>query len=306
VLAALHLTRQFDARTAVRDVTFEIAAGEIVALLGPNGAGKTTTLRMLAGLIEPTAGEVHLDGVRIDRGDAGRLRPHVGFLTEAPGLWDHLTVAENLRIYARLHGLTPPAAAVDRALETFGLAERRGDTTAVLSKGLKQRVALARALLHDPKIVLLDEPTSGLDPESARAVRDLVVRLRDDNRAVLISTHNLDEVQRMATRVAVLRQRLLAVDTPEALRAQLFGTRVRIALDCPADDFLAVVRQQGWQDVSALQRVLSVRTHDAGRDTPPLVRALVEAGAGITSVVTEEPSLEDVYLRLVHQAEVPA
>ena len=194
VLAAIDLTRRFDSRTAVQSVTFDLVRGDIVALLGPNGAGKTTTLRMLAGLIEPSAGEVRLDGARVERGRTGRLRSRVGFLTESPGLWDRLTVRENLLVYARLHGLTPASGAVDRALDTFAIADRANEPAAVLSKGLKQRVAIARALLHNPDIVLLDEPTSGLDPESARGLRDLILGLRDGNRAVLISTHNLDEV----------------------------------------------------------------------------------------------------------------
>ena len=192
----------------------EVPARVCFGLLGPNGAGKTTTLRMLAGLISPTSGDVRLDGEPMSRGATARRRGRIGFLTEAPGLWDRLTVSRNLLVYARLHGLPDPARAVDEALELFDIRDRRNDRAAQLSKGLKQRVALARTLLHKPDIVLLDEPTSGLDPDSARDVRELILRLRDERRAVLLSTHNLDEVQRVATRVAVLRTRLVALDTP--------------------------------------------------------------------------------------------
>ena len=299
MLSAVHLTRRFGDRVAVEDVTFEIARGEIFALLGPNGAGKTTTLRMLAGLIEPSAGEVHLDRERIARGNAARLRARVGFLTEAPGLWDRLTVRENLRTYARLHGLPAADAVVDRSLDTFGLRDRGGEPAAVLSKGLKQRVALARTLLHNPDIVLLDEPTSGLDPESARDVREMIVALRDQHRAVLLSTHNLDEVERIATRVAVLRRRLLAVDTPASLRARLFGNRVRVMVTGDAGPFMALLRAEGHRDVSAEGQALSIAMSDASRDIPHVVRVLVNHGADIVSVTAEEPSLEDVYLRLV-------
>jgi len=301
VLAAVHLTRRFGQRLAVEDATFEIARGEIFALLGPNGAGKTTTLRMLAGLIEPSAGEVTLDGHRVEPGNAGRLRARVGFLTEAPGLWDRLTVRENLLTYARLHGLASPAVIVEQSLKMFGIADRGDERAALLSKGLKQRVALARTLLHNPDIVLLDEPTSGLDPESARDVRELIVTLRDQNRAVLLSTHNLDEVERIATTVAVLRQRMLAVDSPESLRVRLFGRRLRITLTGKAGSFIPALRESGHPDVAADDHTLSIATQDATRDTPDVVRVLVERGAQIMSVVPEEHSLEDIYLRLVRE-----
>jgi ABC-2 type transport system ATP-binding protein len=254
---------------------------------------------MLAGLIEPSAGEVHLDGRRIERGNAAGLRARAGFLTEAPGLWDRLTVRENLRTYARLHGLPQPDAAVDRSLEAFGIADRGNEPAAVLSKGLKQRVALARTLLHNPDIVLLDEPTSGLDPESARDVREMIVSLREQNRAVLLSTHNLDEVGRIASRVAVLRQRLLAVDTPAALRMKLFGNRVRIVLNGQAGALLPALRADGHRDVVAEDDALSVAVTDSSRDIPHVVRVLVEHGASIIAVTPEEHSLEDVYLQLV-------
>jgi ABC-2 type transport system ATP-binding protein len=304
MISAIHLTRRFGARVAVEDASFELARGEIFALLGPNGAGKTTTLRMLAGLIEPSSGEVHLDGQRVERGNAARLRARVGFLTEAPGLWDRLTVRENLRTYARLHGLPTPDATVECSLERFGIADRGNEHAAVLSKGLKHRVALARTLLHNPDIVLLDEPTSGLDPESARDVREMIVALRDQNRAVLLSTHNLDEVERIASRVAVLRQRLLAADTPAALRMKLFGNRVRIVLNGHAGQFLPALRGDGHRDVVAEDGALSIAVRDAGIDIPHLVRVLVEHGASIVAVIPEEHSLEDVYLRLVKK-EVP-
>jgi ABC-2 type transport system ATP-binding protein len=301
MLAASHLTRQFETRTAVDDVSFELVPGEIFALLGPNGAGKTTTLRMLAGLIEPTAGTVHVDGQAMSRGNAPRLRGRIGFLTEAPGLWDRLTVRQNLATYAALHGLAAPEAAVDAALDLFDIRDRARDQAAQLSKGLKQRVALARTLLHRPDIVLLDEPTSGLDPESARDVRGLVLRLRDERRAVLLSTHNLDEVERVANRVAVLRTRLVALDTPAALRTRLFGARLRVTVQANAQAYVPALQTDGHTDVRAEARTLSIGVDDAARRAPEIVRALVAAGAAIESVIPEEPPLEQVYLRLLEE-----
>lgn len=301
MLNAVQLTRRFDSRVAVEEVSFDLSPGEIFALLGPNGAGKTTTLRMLAGLIQPSSGRVVVDGETVTRENASRLRGRIGFLTEAPGLWDRLTVRQNLSVYAELHGLSHPDRAVDSALGTFGIADRAREPAAQLSKGLKQRVALARTLLHDPSIVLLDEPTSGLDPASARDVRELVLRLRAERRAVVLSTHNLDEVERVADRVAVLSTRLVALDTPAALRARLFGARVRVQVTEGAERYAGVLRTAGLTDIRVEDAALSIGLNGEGRTTPWLVRRLVEAGAGIETVMLEEPPLEDVYLRLLER-----
>ena len=285
------------------DVSFELVPGEIFALLGPNGAGKTTTLRMLAGLIAPSSGDVRLDGETITRHSAPRLRSRIGLLTETPGLWERLTVRQNLLVYARLHGLPRPATAVDEALEAFGLRDRAADAAAELSKGLKQRVALARTLLHRPDIVLLDDPTAGLDPESARDVRALVQRLRNERRTIVLSTHNLDEVERMADRVAVMRARLVALDAPAALHARLFGARVRVGLRQPAGAYVDVLARAGFTDVQAQDRTLSIAVDDEDVAAPIIVRRLVESGADIVSVAREQARLEDVYLRIVEGRE---
>ena len=280
-LVASHLARRFDGRLAVDDVSFDLVPGEIFALLGPNGAGKTTTLRMLAGLIDPSSGDVRLDGEAMSRAAAPRLRGRIGFLTEAPGLWDRLTVGRNLIVYAQLHGLPDPARAVDEALELFDIRDRKNDRAAQLSKGLKQRVALARTLLHKPDIVLLDEPTYGLDPESARDVRELILRLRDERRAVL-------------------RTRLVALDTPAALRARVFGARLLVTLAEPAARFAHTLGAE-FGDVRIADRALSIGVDDVAARAPAIVRALVQGGADVVSVTAEEPPLEDVYLRLLEQ-----
>jgi ABC-2 type transport system ATP-binding protein len=299
LLTADHLTRRFGTRVAVDDVSFDLAPGEIFALLGPNGAGKTTTLRMLAGLIAPTAGRVRIGGETLSAHTAARLRGRIGLLTETPGLWDRLSVRQNLIVYARLYSLNNPDAAVAEALDLFDLGNRVDDAAVELSKGLRQRVALARALLHRPQIVLLDEPTAGLDPESAREVRELVLRLRTEQRTVVLSTHNLDEVERVADRVAVLRTRLIALDTPAALRARVFGVRVRVTLTQPVASYAGLLAAAGFSDVQANAHTLSIGVTDHESAVPVIVRRLVEAGADVLTVTAERPSLEDVYLRLL-------
>lgn len=300
MLAAIALTRTFGSRVAVENVSFELKPGEVFALLGPNGAGKTTTLRMLAGLIAPTAGSVRLDGEVMSPATAPALRGRIGLLTETPGLWERLTVRLNLLTYARLHGISDPEAAVDRLLRQFGIADRAHEQAGGLSKGLKQRAALARTLLHDPGVVLLDEPTAGLDPQSARDVRELVVALRREGRAVLLCTHNLDEAERLADRVGVLRTQLIAVDTPDALRSRLFAPRVRVRLAGPAAPFASLLRLDRVHDVNVDGCELSAAVADLAA-TPAIVRRLVAAGADLLAVVPEEPTLEDVYLRLLEE-----
>jgi ABC-2 type transport system ATP-binding protein len=304
VIAVSHLGRRFGGRAAVDDVTLDVRPGEIVALLGPNGAGKTTTMRMMAGLIAPSQGSVTIDGVALTHTTGDALRGHIGFLTEAPGLWDRLTVRENLRVYAGIYEIPEPDAAIGRALDTFELRDRAATPAAELSKGMRQKVALARALLHDPSILLLDEPTSGLDPEITRGVRQLLEDRRARGCAILVSTHNLDEAERLADRIAVIQTRLLALDTPAALRKRLTAPRSVIRVGGDAIAFLPLVRSAD-SSATAEGSVLTASLGDAARDTPDLVRALVAAGADILEVRADVPTLEEIYLRLVGAPAAP-
>ena len=282
MINAERLTRLFDDRVAVRDVSLTVNRGEIVCLLGPNGAGKTTTLRMLAGLILPTAGRVRINDIDLSEETAAEARGSVGLLTEAPGLWERLSVRANLLTYARLQGVADASRRVDEMLANVGLEERSKDSAGTLSKGLKQRVAIARALLHHPPVLLLDEPTSGLDPASARHVRDLILDLRSDGRAILVSTHNLAEAEELADRIGVLKTQLVAFDTPARLRQARARSRVVIELAGSTEPIEKAI--------------------DSLDDIPEIVAALVADGERIVRVTPTERSLEDVYLDLVGEA----
>jgi ABC-2 type transport system ATP-binding protein len=301
VIAARGLTRRFGSRVVVDDVSFDVGRSEIVALLGPNGAGKTTTMRMLAGLIAPTTGTVAIDGVQLTRATGALLRSRIGFLTEAPGLWDRLTVRENLRVYAGLYGLANQGPVIDRALDLFELADRASTRAAELSKGMRQKVALARALLHEPRILLLDEPTSGLDPEITRSVRALLDERRAAGCSILVSTHNLDEAERLADRVAVLHGRLLALDSPASLRQRLRTGRVIVQLAGDPAAHLDLVRRFD-RDATIDGNTIVVRLANAEHETPALVSALAAEGARIVEVRQEVPALEDAYLHLIGEA----
>ncbi len=296
LLVADRLTRTFDARVAVSDLSLSVNAGEIVTLLGPNGAGKTTTMRMLAGLILPTSGGIAINGVPVSSATADGARRSIGLLTEAPGLWERLTVRLNLLTYARLHGLEDPARRVADALELVELSDRAGDLAGKLSKGLKQRLAIARALIHRPPIVLLDEPTSGLDPASARHIRDLILKLRQEQRAVLVSTHNLAEAEELSDRIAVLKTRLLALDAPATLRTATSGAKVNIDVEGEASRWSAAAIAFG--DAIAAGSRLSVTVRDLSV-VPDLVAALVSTGARVVRVLPDQRTLEEVYLELV-------
>jgi len=299
---ATALTRSFGSRVAVRNLSIALHRSEIVALLGPNGAGKTTTLRMLAGLIPPSSGTVLLDGTPLSPETSDGLRRRVGLLTELPGLWDRLSVHINLITYARLYGLSQPRESVDRALAMVGLTDRQRDLAGTLSKGLRQRLALARALMHDPTIVLLDEPTAGLDPANARHVRDLIARLRQEGRTLLVSTHNLHEAEELADRIAVLNTDLLADAPPSVLRQRLTGTHVDIEVEGEASQWQRVVSATSVEPVRASGSTLSL-TIAGAHQVPDIVAALVGSGARIRRVVPRERTLEEVYLSLVGEIE---
>lgn len=296
-----NLTRRYDRVLALEGLTFEVHEGELLALLGPNGAGKTTTLRLLLGLISPTSGRIWIAG-ELMTPESHRLRRQIGYLPETPGFWERLPAWKNLEIYARLYGVPAARARAMALLEQFGLADRARDPVATFSKGMRQRLALARALIHDPPILLLDEPTAGLDPEAALEVRELLRSLKGQGRTILLSTHDLEEAERLGDRVAILRTRLLALDTPDRLRAQRFGTMVAIEVDGEPEPYLSRIRGQPGVIQAAIRNGrLEVQVADLRTVTPDLVRSLVEMGAPILSVTPVKASLEELYLRIIRE-----
>jgi ABC-2 type transport system ATP-binding protein len=296
-IETLDLTRRFDGLTAVDDLSITVERGEIVGLLGPNGAGKTTTIRMLAALIPSTSGTARVAGHRLGEED-DQVRRSVGILTETPGLYDRLSARRNLELHARLQGVDDVASTVDRYLDLLGLADRGDDLAGAFSKGMRQKLALARALLHEPGILLLDEPTAGLDPHLARVVRDSIVSLREKGRTILLSTHTLEEAERLCDRVAMIQRRLVAFDRPAALRERLLSPRVRVRL-AETDHGAAAARALPFvRAVTEEGGTLTVTLAESDA-TPDLVRGLVEAGARIQEVMAIRPTLEEVYLEIM-------
>lgn len=334
MIEALGLTRRFGDFTAVSELSLEVGAGAILALLGPNGAGKTTVIRMLAALLAPSAGQATVAGYDVRR-EPGAVRASVGLMTDVPGLYEQMTVADYLNQFGTIYGLTADERQrrVRQLIDFFELEPYRGRRMVNFSKGMKQKVALARALIHEPPVLFLDEPTSGLDPLAARGVRELILSLRESDRAIIMCTHDLDEAERVADKVAILRQgRLVAFDAPEALRRQAeAGARVRVKLAAPCPGALDMLRSlpgvvepfsadghaagqgadgggAGSEGVTSTGRPAPVRREELGYAThqpdavnPLVVDRLVGLGARIVSISYQAPTLEDVYASAVGQ-----
>ena len=301
-LTVEHLTKRFGDRVAVDDVSFTVAAGEVFGFLGPNGAGKTTTVRMLGTLIAPTSGSAVVAGLPLAPANGVAIRQRIAVMPEAPGLYLRLTVAENLEFFAGLYGIRDPNRIRD-ALEAVGLQARADDLAGNLSKGLRQRVGLARALLTDPAVLFLDEPTSGLDPVATRDVQRLIDGLRDRGVTVFLTTHRLEEAERLCDRVAILNTTLRTIGRTDELRDRMFRKRLLVTTRAPLPDAASVLDGlpgvTGWEANGSSQYEIAVT--DAKLAAPAVARALVAAGADILSLGEARHSLEEVYLELISE-----
>jgi ABC-2 type transport system ATP-binding protein len=299
-LSVQGLAKRFGSRVAFEDLSFEIGYGEVFGFLGPNGAGKTTTVRTLGTLIAPSAGTATVAGVPLRPENGVEIRRRIAIMPESPGLYQRLSVAANLECFADLYEVPHPSARIERALEAVGLSERRSDSCGALSKGLRQRVALARALLSDPEVLFLDEPTAGLDPVASREVHELIAQLRRRGVTIFLTTHRLEEAERLCDRVAILNTRLRTIGEPAELRDRLFAKALTIKTRAPLPEpervFGALPAVESWRrDDDAYLVAVS----DPQLAAPAITRALVAADADVLSIGEAYHSLEDVYLELV-------
>ena len=302
-----NLTKRYPTQVAVSDVTFSVREGEILGFLGPNGAGKTTTMRVLTGFLPPSSGTARIAGHDIVR-QSREARASLGYLPESAALYGEMRVREYLRFRARLEGVSGPEVGrrVDDAVGRCLLEEVADRKVENLSKGYRQRTALAGALVHRPPVLILDEPTVGLDPAQIIRIRE-TIRALGRERAVLLSTHILPEVDAVCDRVLIIDGgRIVAEGTPEELRRKLAGTptlRVAFRGDIPAA-----------ADIGALPGVTSVEAAPAGGETrlrvhcaadadlaEDIFRLAVERGWILRELSRETVSLEDVFVRLTHR-----
>jgi len=301
-LVVEHLTKRFGDRVAFDDVSFEVGYGEVFGFLGPNGAGKTTTVRTLGTLIAPSSGSAIIAGIPLSAKNGPAIRRRISIMPESPGLYLRLTVMENLQCFAGLYELDDVRGRIERALRAVNLLDRAGDPCGSLSKGLRQRVALARALLNDPAVMFLDEPTSGLDPVATREVHELIVSLRERGVTIFLTTHRLEEAERLCHRVAILNTTLQLIGRPDELRARLFSRSLDVRLRTPLDDPKAVLGAltgvEGWEQAPS---GYTLTVADPELAAPQVARALVGVGADILSLAESHHSLEDVYLELIDE-----
>jgi len=301
-LSVHNLGERFGARSAFEDLSFEVGYGEVFGFLGPNGAGKTTTVRTLGTLLAPSAGSAMVTGLPLAPENGVEIRRRISVMPEAPGLYQRLSVAENLECFASLYEVPVLRERIEFALRAVNLADRAQETCAALSKGLRQRVALARALLPDPQVLFLDEPTSGLDPVAAREVHELIGGLRQRGVTIFLTTHRLEEAERLCDRVAILNTTLRTIGPPGELRDRLFAKTLTVRTLVPVPDpgrvFTGLPGVDGWHQDGA-SYVIAIS--DPVTATPAVTRALVGAGADVMSIAESRHSLEDVYLQLIDQ-----
>jgi len=300
-----NLTKKFNGRVVLNGVSFQVKESEVFGYLGPNGAGKTTTMRIILGLLKPTAGNALVWGQNL--GENEDLRKKVGVLLEHDGLYERITAYENLDYYAQLYGVSNRVEKIENLLEFTGLSDRKTDKVGQFSKGMKRKLALARAIIHDPDVLFLDEISAGLDPEAQKMLRDLILRLSGEERiTIFLNSHDLDEVQRICSKIAILqRGEIKAYDTVENLRSQFTKPVVEIAFSDSREVEKALNLLSSLDYVSDCKQhndEIAVTLAESERSST-LLSFLMEKGIKVDEIKRVTKSLEDVYFEIVHQEE---
>lgn len=304
ILQARGLRKRYGTQEVVRGMDLTLRRGEILGLLGPNGAGKSTTVSIIAGLVEADAGDCLIDGQAV-RSDADPRKALLGLVPQELALHETLSAATNLRAFGALYGLAGPRLAqrVDAALELAGLRERAGDAVSAFSGGMKRRLHIACALLHDPAIVILDEPTVGVDPQSRNAIFEALLALRDAGKALLYTTHYMEEAERLCDRLLIVDrgQVVAAGRTRELLDAHVLAPTVCLDLDRPPPQGLlqALGQLPGVRQPLTDERPQRLRLElEALACLPAVLTLLAGQGVGLQGLQTERPSLEQLFLSL--------
>jgi ABC-2 type transport system ATP-binding protein len=291
------LTKNYGVFPAVKSIDFEIHTGEVFGLLGPNGAGKTTTVEILEGLRPRSGGTVSVLGIDPAR-ESRRLKDRIGVCLQATHLADKITVSEAVRLFASLYSRQVDGEALLKRLQLW---EKRNSLYAKLSGGQKQRLALALALVNDPQILFLDEPSTGLDPQARHEIHQLVQEWRAERRTILLTTHYIEEAERLCDRVAIIDEgRIIAMGTPEEVQARTVGTshiEIRVSPSIP-EGRAPVLNDADRLNVSDDRRNVTVSARHPARALVELVKWVDQEGLELTDVQLRRPSLEDVFIEL--------
>jgi ABC-2 type transport system ATP-binding protein len=301
------LTKVYGSRTALDNVSFEVPKGEIFGFVGPNGAGKTTTLRILAALLEPTAGRAVVDGADVIQ-HPDRVHERLGYMPDFFGVYDQLTAAEYLDFYAACYR-QPKARRkkiADDLLELVGLSDRKDQAVDTLSRGLKQRLCLARALVHDPAVLLLDEPASGLDPRARVEMREILKELQKMGKTIVISSHILPELTELCTMVGIIDQGRMRATGPvqDVIRQLTSGKRLRITVLGQKEEAAALLKPLAMiHAVTMVNGALEAEYEGDDATAASILQTLTAAGIRVSAFSQLDGGLEDAFMRATEDLE---
>lgn len=301
MIEAVELTKEFGQFVAVREVCLDVPEGEVLALLGPNGAGKTTTVRMLGSILKPTRGYAKIAGYDTVK-QAKYVRQVIGLLTEFPGLYLRMKGLDYLQFFGELQGMPPDVirSRSEALLKRFELWDAHDLQIGKYSKGMKQKLTLVRAMLHDPQVLFLDEPTSAMDPHSAKLVRDAIADLRTEKRTIVLCTHNLNEAEQLADRIAIVRRgQIIAKGTPLELKKRLLGDpMMELRLAGPMNGLVPYLDEK-VNVVAHGQDWVRYTVSNPSQFNPLLLAELARQDTPVVTLSEVSRSLEEVYLRIV-------
>lgn len=299
-----NLTKYFGKLLAVDQVSFEVKSRELFGLLGPNGAGKTTTIRMICGMLRPTSGTVVVAGFDVSQ-KPEEVKQRIGLVPDVSNLFGELSAKVNLEFMGKLYGLDKKTRRerIDQVLELFQLKERQNDLVKYYSKGMHRRLTIAAALIHQPEILIMDEPTSGLDAQTARLVREIIINLNKEGRTVLLTTHQIDEADRLCQRVGIIdRGHLIALNTPEELKNSTEGMRaleIKVLNGVDQQRWVPIISEaEGVDNVFLAEGKIRVLSKDLPQAIPTVVNLVNKHGGKIENISVAQPTLEDAFISL--------
>jgi len=299
-----NLTKYYGKLLAVDQINFEVKCKELFGLLGPNGAGKTTTIRMICGMLRPTGGTVVVAGFDVSQ-KPEEVKRRIGLVPDISNLFGELSARVNLEFMGKLYGLDKKTRRerIDQVLELFRLKDRQNDLVKYYSKGMHRRLTIAAALIHQPEILVMDEPTSGLDAQTARLVREIIIDLNKEGRTVLLTTHQIDEADRLCQRVGIIdRGHLIALNAPEELKKSTEGMHaleIKVLNGVDQQQWLPIISEaEGVDKVFLAEGKIRILSKDLPQVIPTVVNLIDKHGGKIENISVAQPTLEDAFINL--------